>query len=265
MDTVASIPGAEPWSASGRGERARSGVIVVHGITGNPIGTRPLGQELADQGYTVEVPLLPGHGTSHRDLARTTYADWYGEVERLVDHLHSRCDRIALIGHSMGGTIALDLAARRAEDIDAVVVINPSVRAPAGLLARLSGVLQYVVPFVPRDLAGLPTNDLVRDDVDEGSYALISARAARSLLKELDRIRVSLLDVTAPLLVVRSTEDHSVAPSNSRDVLELSGSRDLRELVCEQSYHAPHLDHDAALVATTISAFLDDVLLGSPT
>ena len=260
MDAVVSIPGAEPWSASGRGERARTGVIVLHGFTGNPIGTRPLGQYLAAEGYTVEVPLLPGHGTTHQDLARTRYADWYGAVDRLVDHLHARCDRIALIGHSMGGTISLDLAARRAEDVDAVVVINPPVRSPSGPLARLSGLLQYVVPHVPRDLAGLPTDDLVRDDVEEGSYALVSARAARSLLEELDRIRRSLLDVTAPLLVVRSTEDHTVAPSNPRDVLELSGSRDLRELVCERSYHAPHLDHDADLVATTIADFLADVL-----
>ncbi len=264
MDAAVSIPGAEPWSASGRGERARTGVIVVHGFTGNPIGTRPLGQHLAAEGYTIEVPLLPGHGTSHRDLARTRYADWYGAVDRLVDHLRTRCDRIALIGHSMGGTIALDLAARRPEDVDAVGVINPSVRPPPGLLPRLSGLLQYVAPYVPRDLAGLPTNDLVRDDVEESSYALVSARAARSLLGELDRIRGNLLDVTAPLLVVRSTEDHSVAPSTPRDVLELSGSRDLRELVCEQSYHVPQLDHDAALVATTIAAFLDDVF-GSAT
>ncbi len=260
MDAAVSIPGAEPWSAAGWGQRARTGVIVVHGFTGNPMGTRPLGQHLAALGYSVEVPLLPGHGTSHQDLARTRYADWYGAVERLVDHLRARCDRIALIGHSMGGTISLDLAARRAADVDAVVVINPSVRAPTGLLARLSGVLQYVVPYVPRDVAGLPTNDMVRDDVDEGSYALVSARAARSLLMELDRIRRGLLDVTAPLLVVRSTIDHSVAPSNARDVLELSGSRDLRELVCEHSYHVPQLDHDATLVETTIAGFLDDVV-----
>jgi carboxylesterase len=260
VDAAVSIPGAQPWSATGWGERARTGVIVVHGFTGNPIGTRPLGEALADEGYTVEVPLLPGHGTSHQDLARTTYADWSGAVEGLIDDLRTRCDRVALIGHSMGGTISLDLAVRRAEDVAAVVVINPTVRAPAGLLPRLSGVLQYVLPYVPRDLAGLPTNDLVRDDVDEGSYALVSARAARSLLRELDRVRLSLLDLTAPLLVVRSVEDHSVAPTNSRDVLELTGSRDLRELVCERSYHAPHLDHDAALVTATITAFLDDVL-----
>ena len=259
MDAAVSIPGAAPWSMAGQGQRGRIGVIVVHGFTGNPAGTRPLGQHLASQGYTVEVALLPGHGTSHHDLARTRYADWYGAVEHLAEYLDVRCDAVVLIGHSVGGTIALDLAARRRELIDAVVVINPLVRPPAGRLARLSGLLQFVLPHVPRARAGLPTDDLVLDEVEEGAYALVSTRAARSLLVELDRIRAGLLDVEAPLLVVRSVEDHTVDPSNAREVMEGNGSRGLRELVCEHSYHLPHLDQDAALVASSISAFLDDV------
>ena len=260
MDAAVSIPGAEPWSAIGRGRRGRDAVVVVHGFTANPIGTRPLGQHLAAHGYSVEVPLLPGPGTSHRDLARTRYGDWYGAVDRLVDHLTQRCRRVAVVGHSLGGTVALDLAARRSRDIAAVVVINPAIRAPAGLLPRLSGLLQYLVPFVPRELAGMPTNDIARDGIEEGAYALVPARAARSLLLELDRVRAGLLDVTAPLLVVRSLEDHTVSPSDAREVLEFAGSRDLRDLVCRDSYHVPQLDEDGPLVAATISPFLDEVM-----
>jgi len=235
-------------------------VIVVHGLTGNPITTRPLGQYLASEGYAVEVTLLPGHGTSHRELARMSYRDWYGAVDRVVDRFHVRCDAVVLIGHSMGGSIALDLAARRPADIDAVVAINPIVRPPAGPLTRLSPLLAPLVPYLPRDLVGLPTDDIAIDGVEDGAYALVPARAARSLLVELDRIRNGLLEVVAPLLVVRSVEDHTVDPINALEVLELAGSRDLRTLVCHHSYHVPQLDQDAALVADTISSFLDDVV-----
>lgn len=260
MDAAVSTPGAEPWSSIGAGPRGRTGVILIHGFTGNPIATRPLGQHLAAEGYAVEVPLLPGHGISHRELARTGYRDWYDAVDRVVDRFQMRCDAVVLIGHSMGGSIALDLAARRPADIDAVVALNPIVRPPPGLLPRLSPLLQYLVPYLPRDLAGLPTDDIAIDGVEEGSYALVPARAARSLLLELDRIRDGLLDVVAPLLVVRSVEDHTVDPANAREVLELAGSRDLRTLVCHHSYHVPQLDQDATLVAGTISDFLDDVV-----
>ena len=260
MRTSVSIPGAEPWSAIGQGPLGRTGVVVVHGFTANPVGTRPLGQRLAAEGYSVEVPLLPGHGTSHRDLARTGYADWVGAVEDIVDRLATRTDRLALIGHSMGGTISLDLAARRAEVVDAVVAINPAIRAPGGMLARLSGVLSPVLPYVPRDLAGLPTDDIALDGTEESAYALVPARAAASLLRQLDRVRAGLLDLTAPLLIVRSPDDHTVDPRDALDVLELAASRDLRELVCERSYHVPQLDHDALLVEETVVGFLADVL-----
>lgn len=260
MQANVSIPGAEPWSSDGQGPRGRTGVIVVHGFTANPVGTRPLGERLAAEGYTVEVPLLPGHGTSHHELARTGYADWAGAVEQALDRLAERCGRIVLIGHSMGGTISLDLAARRAEAVAAVVAINPAIRAPRGLLPRVAGLLAPVVPYVPRDLAGLPTNDIALDGVEESAYALVPARAATSLLRELDRIRAGLLDVTAPLLVVRSPTDHTVDPQDPVDVLELAASRDLRELVCEHSHHVPQLDHDAALVEEAIVGFLAEVL-----
>lgn len=256
----ANIPGAEPWSAPGRGQQGRTGVVVVHGFTGNPIATRPLGERLAAEGYRVEVPLLPGHGTSHHDLAQTGYADWAGAAEARVDGLQASCDRVVLIGHSMGGTISLDLAARRADAVDAVVVINPAIRAPKGLLARVAPLLGHLVPYVPRDLAGLPTDDIAMDGVEESAYALVPARAAASLLRELDRIRAGLLDVTAPLLVVRSPRDHTVDPRDALDVLELAASRDQRELVCDRSYHVPQLDHDAALVEETIVAFVAQVL-----
>ncbi len=53
------IPGAEPWSAAG----GPLGVLVLHGFTGNPQSMRSLAEAFAAAGYTVELPLLPGHGT----------------------------------------------------------------------------------------------------------------------------------------------------------------------------------------------------------
>lgn len=258
MDAMVSTPGAEPWSATGRGSEGRVGVLLVHGFTGNPLATRPLGQRLAADGYCVEVPLLPGHGTSHRDLAGTQYDDWAGAVGRVLDRLVATCDQVVLVGHSLGGTIVLDLASRRPDDVDGVVVINPQVSDPEQWLARLAPVLAYLVPFVPRDMAGMPTNDLARPDVEEHAYALVSAQAARSLIKQLPRIRTQLIDLVQPLLVVRSLQDHTVPPNNSLEVMQRVGSGDVRELVCERSYHVPQLDYDADDVEAAIAAFVGE-------
>lgn len=259
MDALVTIEGAEPLSSPGTGERGEIGVVLVHGFTGNPIATRPLGQRLASEGYSVEVLLLPGHGTSHRDLGRTRYGDWFGAVQRAVEHLRRTCPTIVVVGHSMGGTLALDLASRRAHLVDGLAVINPQVRDPEQALARVARVLQYVVPYVPRDLAGLPTDDICKPGVREGSYPVVSARAAQSLVAELPRIRAQLAELHQPLLAVWSTRDHTVPPRNTATLLELVGSEDVRTLELERSYHCPMLDYDAERLEQAVTDFVGEV------
>jgi carboxylesterase len=256
VDPTVGTRGVGAWSAVGTGPRGRVGVLVLHGFTANTAGTRPLGEHLATEGFTVEVPLLPGHGTSPRDLARTSYRDWYGLAEQRLDALRRGCDQVALVGHSMGGTLVLDLASRRPADVAAVAVINPLILHPTQPLARLSPVLQYLVPYVPRDAAGMPTNDLARRGVDEQAYRLVPSRAARSLIVELRRIRGQLIDLQQPLLVVWSPEDHTVPAANARELFAYVGSIDTTELVCDRSYHLPQLDHDEQKVADGIATFL---------
>lgn len=256
MSVTDLAPSTEPWSAVGTGRRGRVGVVVCHGFTGNPIATRPLGRHLAEQGYTVEVPCLPGHGTTYRDLGRTRYEDWYRALDTLVDALAARCEQVVLIGHSMGGTLTLDLASRRPDEVAAAVTINAQVLDPTQPLARVAPLLQYLVPYVPRDLAGLPTDDIARPGVEEGSYPKVAAKAAQSLIAQLPRIRTQLLDLTAPLLVVWSPEDHTVPPVNSHELMDLVGSSDLEQFVCHRSYHAPMLDYDDEALAQAITAFV---------
>lgn len=256
MDVRVTVAGAEPWSSPGHGERAAVGIVVVHGFTANPRGTRPLGQRLAAAGYAVEVPLLPGHGTSVRDLARTGYGDWRRTVEHAVASLAAGRERVLIVGHSMGGTLALDLAATSPVPLAGVVAINALVLDRPGLLARLAPALQYVLPYVPRGAAGLPTDDLARPGVEEGAYAWVSARAAQSLMTQLPRVRRGLATVTCPALVVTSPQDHTVDPANGAAIASALTAASVETLSCERSYHVPQLDYDADLLEDRVLAFV---------
>lgn len=256
MDTERIQTGCEPWRAVGDGERARTGVVVTHGFTGNPRATRPLAERLHRLGHTVDVVRLPGHGSTVRDMARTRYADWRAEVDAALDRTRAEVDRVVLVGHSMGGTISLDVASSRVSDVDAVVAINPIVLNPTELIARIAPALQYVLPMVPRDAAGLPTDDVARPDVTEGAYGWVPARAAQSLQRELPRIRTQLLDLVQPLLLVTSPQDHTVDPANGDAVAELVGSGEVERLVCPRSYHVPQIDWDRDLVESAVEAFV---------
>ena len=65
------LEGAEPFSAAG----GPVGVLVVHGFTGSPGSMRALAEGVAAAGHTVELPLLPGHGTTVDDMLQTSWAD----------------------------------------------------------------------------------------------------------------------------------------------------------------------------------------------
>ena len=54
------LPGAEPWSAAG----GPAGALCLHGFTGNPSSMRGLAEAFAAAGFSVELPRLPGHGTT---------------------------------------------------------------------------------------------------------------------------------------------------------------------------------------------------------
>lgn len=246
-------PGSEAWSAVGCGDRARTGVVVVHGFTSSPWATRPLGEALHAAGFTVEVPRLPGHGTSVGDLARTRYTDWLRALAGVVADLRERTDRVVLAGHSVGGTLCLDLASR--VPVAGVVTINALVLDPHQPLAALAPVLQYLVPRVPRDLAGMPTDDIARPTAEERAYSWVPARTTRSLLATLPRVRRRLREVTAPLLVLYSPQDHTVAPASSRALPRLVGSEVVRMVPLERSYHVATLDWDAEVVERETVAF----------
>jgi pimeloyl-ACP methyl ester carboxylesterase len=124
--TAPIIPGAEPWSSPG----GSHGVLVLHGFTGNPQSMRPLAEALAKAGFTIDLPLLPGHGTSVEDLLPTRWEDWSQAAEDAFAGLAARCDKVAVAGLSVGGALTCWLAERHPE-IAGIALVNPMIDPPS--------------------------------------------------------------------------------------------------------------------------------------
>lgn len=240
------LVGAEPLAVSG----SRTGVLLVHGFTGTPQGMRDWGRDLADVGYSVLVPRLPGHGTTLAECNRTTWNDWYAEVARAFDTLRSDCDEVFVCGMSMGGTLTLKLAEDRGDQIAGLVLVNPSVfttrwdRHLLPLLARL-------VPVWP----GI-SNDIKKPGSTELAYDKIPVRAAHSLSHLWAEVRPQLSQVTQPVLIFTSTDDHVVEPENSDYILEHVSSSDVTHEVLADSYHVATLDNEAERIFATTREFV---------
>jgi len=226
------------------------GVLVCHGFTGSPHSVRPWARHLAKQGFTVSLPLLPGHGTDWRDCNLTGWRDWYASVDEAFTHLSGRCERVFVCGLSMGGTLALRLAEQHGARIAGIVLVNPAV-AMLRWDTRFLPLLARLVPSV-----AAIGNDIAKPGVLEGAYARTPVRAAASLRQFQTIVRRDLGKVTQPLLLLHSAQDHVVEPVNSALVLSGVASTDVREIVLTESYHVATLDHDAALIFDATVEFI---------
>lgn len=228
----------------------RIGVLLSHGFTGSPASIVPWARHLAGQGFAVSVPRLPGHGTTWQEMNRTTWADWYGEIDREFQKLQTACDQVVVGGLSMGGALALHLAEDRGNEVAGVIVVN------AGLTH--DSVLRHVRHLVKRVVPSLPgiKNDVKKPGQEEFAYDRIPTRAAASMMDMWKVIIRDLPKVTQPVLMFRSAEDHVVPPSSGQIIMRMVSSRDLDERILENSYHVATLDNDAPLIFEESTKFV---------
>lgn len=231
---------------------ATVGVALSHGFTGSLASVAPWADALRAEGFRVSTPLLPGHGTTWADLAKRSWHEWYDAYEAAYLELVEECSTVVAAGLSMGGALALRLAALH--PVAGVSVVNPALVVDDPR-SHVSGVMRYAVKSVPAI-----GNDIKRPGQDEQAYDRVPVTAGHQL-KLLLRDTVSLLPrATAPLQVFRSAVDHVVTSERSvGTITRRYGGSDVRFIRLPDSYHVATLDNDAESIFTRSAAFFRDV------
>jgi carboxylesterase len=246
---VAILTGAEPFSHDG----SEVGVLLCHGFTGTPQSMRPWGQSLAARGYTVRIPLLPGHGTTWQEMNRTRWKDWYSCVDAAFRDLHQTCERVVVGGLSMGAALSLQLAQTHGPRISGLVLVNPAVKFDDPR-TRLVPVLKHLVGSL--EAVG---NDIKKPGVTELAYTRTPLKAGHSQLVAWQSVIRDLPEITQPVLLLRSTQDHVIPASSSALILSRISSLDVTEVLLEDSYHVATIDNDAALIFDESAKFIERI------
>jgi carboxylesterase len=244
--TIVDRQDAEPYASDG----GPVGVVLCHGFTGMPGSMRPWGEALAAAGYTVRIPLLPGHGTRWQDANQVTWEDWYAALELAFDEVRTTCAQTFVGGLSMGGTLVIRLAEERGADVAGVMAVNASLfttRKDAKLL-----------PLLRRVVASLPPigNDINKPGVTEPAYDRLPVKAAYQLARLWKVADGDVARVTQPLLVLTSRADHVVEVENSARLMSASGSTDKQQIWLEDSFHVATLDNDLPVIIEESISFM---------
>jgi carboxylesterase len=245
------LPGAEPFEHPGSSDL---GVLLIHGFTGSPFEMRPLGDALAACGIGSACPLLRGHGTHPNDMVGVPYTAWIEDVEVALDRLLKRHDRAVLVGLSMGGTLALNVAARRANDPGIAGLVTIS--APLVLDDWRLNFANLIVKVVKWQAWGKP--DIKDRSVwdQQTNYRRIRTHAILELLGLLADTRARLSRVNQPILIVQARDDHVVPPRNAELIRDGIGSANRQAIKLDNCYHVSTVDFDAPVLCAEVVRFV---------
>jgi carboxylesterase len=241
----------QDWSATGSGKNARIGILLVHGYTGSPPSMRPWGEFFLSKGYTVRIPLLPGHGTQAEDLNNVKWQEWPAKVQGELDELFKVCDQVFICGLSMGGGTTLYIAADNNARLSGIVLVNPMIHIPF-----VSAPIGYLISRFQKHRASVGS-DIKRPGVDQHGYDSLPMLGLHQLLLMLRITRKKLPTITIPVQLFHSVEDHTLPVSNTEIIMAELGSTNKSRIELVNSYHVATIDYDQELIFQNSLTFIE--------
>ena len=232
-------------------------VLLIHGGGDTPQTLRYLAEVLRERGYAVRAPLLPGHGRTLRDFTGVTADAWLDAVRGEYRALRARYPWVGVIGLSMGGALAVQLAAEVGGELPALGLVAPYLRVPARVrrAARLAPLWGFLTPYVDsRD--GRSIHDTA-EAAKSLAYGIFTSRALCALVATADRAFALLPRVTAPTLVIQSRQDNRIAPEACEESFRALGTRDKRLVWIEGAGHIITVDHGRERVLSELAGWMD--------
>lgn len=248
-------------------EGGRTGVLLIHGLTGTPNEMRWVGQGLNRAGFTVYGMQLAGHCGTEEDLLHTHWRDWYRSVCDAADMLRAKVDHLFVAGLSMGAILALKLAVDRPNEIDGLGIYSINFFYDGWSVPRLSRWMTRLLPLAKplgigrnRHFMEMPPYGIKDDRTRKLFFMKMSEgdSAAAGLIGnpwysladmyEMSRIvRRELSLVQAPCLIIHAANDDVASVKNAQLVVDwVTGPTKL--VLLQDSYHMITIDREHDLV-----------------
>lgn len=242
-------------------EMNKKGVLVLHGLTTTPAVMRSVVDLLIENSFEISAPVLPGHGTTAKDLSTKKWTDWWTAAQEAFFELKSRVSRVSIIGLSLGGLLALKLAEDERWGVSSMVTIS----TPLLLNDRTEKFLYPLVKYTPAGwLYRYSKKDWSKSVADAGgrefythhSYNKIPINSVMEIFKLKKEVQDRLSEIRSPVLAIHAKEDET-APLANLDILKNGIARGLLQMmVVERSKHIVTLDFDRNIVAKSAMEFV---------
>jgi carboxylesterase len=260
----------------------RSGVLLIHGLTGTPTEMRFVGNGLHRAGFSVLGMQLAGHCGDEKDLLATGWRDWYASVVEAATRFRADVDHLFVAGLSMGAVLALKLAIDRPNDVDGLGLYGTTffhdgwATPPIGRLAFLLPVA--VALGIGRNKVSMESppygikderirNRIVAAMMSGDSEAAGLAGFPWPSLAEFTRLSLHVRNrigrVRAPCVIVHSGNDDIASLRNVR-IVERGVRAPVETVLLDDSYHLVTVDRQRGELIERSASFFRRVTETEP-
>ena len=238
----------------------RSGVLLIHGLTGTPAEMRFVGNGLNRAGFTVLGMQLAGHCGDEADLLATGWKDWYASVVDAAARLRDEVDHLFVAGLSMGAVLALKLAIDRPREVDGVGLYGTTFFHD-GWATPLIGRLSFLLPLGVRlgigrrkvSMESPPygikderirkriVDAMLSGDSQAGGLAGFPWPSLAEFTRLSQHVRNRIGRVRAPTVIVHSSDDDIASLRNVR-IVERGARAPVETVLLDDSYHMVTVD-----------------------
>ena len=239
------------------------GILIIHGYSGKPIGLQRITPSLEALGLRCHLPTLRGHDQTPEVLNNIHWQEWVEDGEKALDELLNEVEKVIVIGHSMGGWIALHLAIEHKNFVDSVVIAAASTRtvSPMGPGKPLNFFAPLLARLKPR--WDMPPVFADPDYITYGNgYEWVPTKTIINVFDFMKATEKRLSEVTVPILVIHSKNDSTNSPQGATLLYEaLSTPEDQKRLVWfEKSEHDMFNDCERDAVIQVVADYVKERL-----
>lgn len=271
-------------------QKKRTGVMLIHGLTGTPTEMKPLEKSLRKLGYDTENVLLAGHGGSHSDMIKSDWMQWLESARDGMRKLLSRNDRVIICGLSMGGIVASCLAAEESR-VSALVMLSPTLDYDGAVTldASLVNSLYHTefarkiarkvirsVPFVakncyweespPYGISDVRIQRQITKSIEEArlgggnDFGVFRTyyKSFNEMCELVDHAQLAFSRVKCPVLLMHSLEDTLVSVHNATETYLKLGSNNKALFMLTGCDHVMTLDLQRHLVHKLVGTFVEE-------
>jgi alpha-beta hydrolase superfamily lysophospholipase len=246
----------------------REAVALIPGYGDHSARHASLGEHLAGAGFAVYACDLRGNGRSHGTRAHVdTFDEYVADMAVFFDLVRERAprERVTLVGHSLGGLIALAYTEKHPRAPVGLILSSPFLKLRIAVPEWRARFVHLAAKITPTSPIGNPVKGemLSRDpavveayDADPLVHDLATVGWADEVLRAQGRVRRHAEKVTCPLLVVYSPDDPVSDPAAIESLVQKVTVPDKTVLRYDGYLHETYNDVGNEVVLGDIEAWL---------